>query len=360
MNADQIYALIYAGGGGTRLWPLSREKEPKQFLKLFSDRTLLQETYDRIRPDIPPERTFVLTNASYEKQVRENLSEIPKEQILLEPVRRSTAPAAFLGAVAIYKKDPEAIIANIWADHKVDNQKEYLKTIKAGAQAVSDGKHLLATGLRPVFPHTGLGYIKKGKKQRTEHGVDIFKLEKFVEKPDRKTAEDILDEGGYLWNVGLFIWRADAILRSFEEHAPEIAKHKEGLSRALESGKGLRQIFKNMAEISIDYAVAEKADNFLVIEAQFDWSDIGDFEVLWEELGKKDENGNVFIGKNGASWVGVDTQGGIMISENGQLIATVGLTNMAIIATRDAVLVIPRDDTQKIKELVKKLRKNYL
>lgn len=361
MNAEgNTYALIYAGGGGTRLWPLSREKKPKQFLKLFSERTLLQETYDRIKPEIPFERIFVLTNASYEKQVRENLPEIPEEQILLEPVRRSTAPAAFLGALAIYKKDPGAIIANIWADHKIENQEEYLKTIKAGTRAVADGKHLLATGLKPTFPHTGLGYIKKGKKQKTEDGVDIFKLERFVEKPDVKTAEDMLDEGGYLWNVGLFIWRADAILRSFEKHAPEIAKHRQALSRALGSKKALAQIFQKMPEISIDYAIAEKAGNFLVAEAKFDWSDIGDFEVLWEEISKKDEKGNVFIGKNGATWVGVNTQGGIMISENGQLIATVGLTNLAVIATRDAILVIPRDDAQKIKELAKKLRKDYL
>lgn len=356
---DNIYALIFAGGGGTRLWPLSTDDKPKQFLRLFSDKTLLQETYHRVKKVVPPERIVVLTNKKYAEQVSKNLSELPPQNIILEPKRRSTAPAAFLGAIAIAQKNPEAIIANIWADHKIEDGEEYAKAIEAGAEAVADGKNLLATGLAPTFPHTGLGYIKRGRRLVTYDSVDVYKLEKFVEKPDRKTAEDMLDEGNYLWNVGLFIWRADAILKSFAEHAPEIAAHKDRLSQALEKGdqKLLTEVFEKLPEISIDYAIAEKVRNFLVIEGRFDWSDIGDFEVLWEKLAEKDDKGNVVIARNGGEWIGVNTQGGLFVSENGQLITTVGLTNVAVIATENSVLVIPRDDAQSIKKLIEELKK---
>ncbi|MDO8503179.1 MAG: sugar phosphate nucleotidyltransferase [bacterium] len=354
---EHLYALIFAGGGGTRLWPLSREGKPKQFLKLFSDKSLLQETYERARKLIPPQRIFVITMSRYAKEVGRELPELPQEQIIEEPGRRSTGPAVLLGTLAITLRDPEAIIVNLWADHLVADDKEFSEAILSGAESIANGANLLTTGLMPTFPHTGLGYIKKGSSFDKSGSQEVFRVEKFIEKPNVKSAEDMLDRGGYLWNVGLYIWRADAIIRSFATHAPELAGFEDELVLGLKS-KDLTRIEKayaDMPEVSIDNAISEKAKNFLVVEAQFRWSDIGSFEVVWENK-PKDLDGNVILGKGG--WVGTDTRGSFLSSDNGQLIATIGLSNIVVVATKDVVLVMPKDESQRLKELINHLKKD--
>jgi mannose-1-phosphate guanylyltransferase len=208
------------------------------------------------------------------------------------------------------------------------------------AEFALKGEYLVATGIPPTFPHTGLGYIKKGNQQ--EDG--IFQVLRFVEKPDFKLAEDMLDEGDYLWNVGLYIWQVDSALAAYKRYAPDII-------RAWQKGSYL-----DMPDLSIDKAISENADNLFVVEGHFDWSDVGDFEVLWE-VNKKDEDGNaVLTDEKGGGWVGIETQGGFFVSKSGQLIVTYGLKNMVVVATRDSILVIPKGDAQKVKDLVNKLR----
>lgn len=347
---EDLYALIFAGGGGTRLWPLSRDKKPKQFLRLFSHNTLLQQTFKRVGRIISSERIFVITTSLYKEEVARQLPEISSEQIIVEPVRKNTGPAAFLGLLAIKKINPQAIVANIWSDHKIDNTAGYGKALTIAAKAVSDGKHLATVGIQPSFPHTGLGYIKKGEKVEDGDGI-AWRVAKFVEKPDVKSAEDMLDEGGYLWNVGLYVWRLDQALVAFSKYAPEISKFGEDFQQVV-------KLYDKMPEIPIDKAVSERAHNLLVVEGNFDWSDIGDFEVLWEKSPKKDDNGNAILIKDGGGWIGIDTQGGMFVSESGQTIATYGLENVVIVATKDAVLVVPKGEAQKVKELVIKIRES--
>lgn len=353
-----LIGLIFCGGGGTRLWPLSTNTHPKQFLKIGSlNRTLIQATYDRIVDIIAPQHLFVTTTADYARMVKKQLPQIPADQILVEPMRRNTAMASVLGLAAISKTYPAAIVANFWADQLIKNKAAYLRALLAGAKAASDGKKLVATGLTPTFPHTGLGYIRKGRLINIYHGVSIFKLDKFIEKPDLGAAAKMVRSGNYLWNVGLFIWRVDAAISAFKKHAPEfypfIEKLKDAIGTKNETAV-LRQVYKAAPQTSIDYAVAEKAQNFLVLQGEFDWNDIGDFQVVWD-LSPKDAEGNVFA--DGGEWIGIDTKESLILADEGKFVGTVGVSDLIIVAKDHKILVVPRARAQEVKRLVEELKK---
>lgn len=337
---NNLYALIFAGGGGTRLWPLSRENKPKQFIKLFSDLSLIQETYQRVKNAISEDNIYVITTSAYQKQVRQELKNLKPHQIIVEPEKRNTGPASFLGCTQIYKENPDAIIAHIWVDHKIDNWEEYANVLYRGAKVCMDEDTLLTVGLQPDFPHTGLGYLIT--KQEIEK--DVYEVRKFIEKPDFETAKELVDNGGAYWNVGIYIGCAKKFLTSFEKYAPNITENISDYTK--------------MPSISIDKAISEKIPRLLMIKAKFDWSDIGDFEVLWEKLSDMDGKGNVVVSKN--DWSSIDTQGSLIISETGQLVTTIGLSNMAVIVTKDAILVLPKDESQRIKELIAKMKESKL
>lgn len=355
-----LWAVIFAGGGGTRLWPLSRDAYPKQFLKLFGNRTLLQQTYDRTKEIIPPERVFVITTTqAYAREVRRQLPQIPKSQIIAEPMRRNTAMAAALSVVLVEKQDPAGIIVNLWADQLIHDKTAFAKTLVAGAKAAADGRNLVTTGVKPTFPHTGLGYIKKGRLVNLYHGVSVFELEKFTEKPDLPTAKKMVASGSYLWNVGLFIWRVDAIIAAFKKHAqrfyPLIEELREGLGKRDEMGT-LRQVYKKAPETSIDYVIAEKARNFLVVSGEFDWTDIGDFSVIWDLL-DKDKNGNAILSQGRGQWLGIDTKESLIVAFGKKLVGTVGISDLIVVVKDDSILVAPKSQAQRVKELVNELKK---
>lgn len=362
---DHLYALIFCGGGGTRLWPLSTGNRPKQFLKLDDEHTLLQDTYYRAKDLIDEERIFVITtNENYKDEVIKELP-LPKENILVEPLRRNTAMAAGFGACVIAKKDPQAIIVNLWSDHKVGGKTLFSKALLAGAEAAASGQFLVATGVVPQYPHTGMGYVKKGRAWGVFHGVDVFEVEKFTEKPPLEVAKKMTASGNYLWNVGLFIWRADAILEAYKRHTPQIYNSLVKISESWgkrEAKSVLLKAYNSAPEISVDYAIAEKSKNFLAVEAKFDWLDIGDFSVLWE-IQPKDKDGNATLQGKTANWVGVETSQSFIISDTDQLISTVGVENLVVVVTANAVLVCDKKSAQKVKALVealKQTRKEYL
>lgn len=354
---DHIFALIYCGGGGTRLWPFSREARPKQFLKVKGDKTLIRQTFERIISFIPKERIFVVTGRDYRDEVKEELPEIPKNQVLVEPTRRNTAMAAGFGAVAIARKDPQAIIVNIWSDHLITGQEEYKKAILSAAYASADGANLVTTGIAPRYPSTGLGYVKKGKVHDIINDVPVYEIEKFTEKPKLAEAKRMITSGSYLWHQGTLAWRVDAFMNAIKEHSSDTYQRLQEISENFDEKGANDKIIKAYQaapDMSIDYALAEKAKNFLIIEAKYKWYDLGDFSILWD-IENKDSEGNVIF-KDDAFVFGLETVNSIVIAEGKRAVATIGLTDMIVVATDDAVLVAPKSQAQKIKKVVEKLK----
>lgn len=356
---DHLYALIFCGGGGTRLWPYSRQATPKQFLKIRVNKTLIRQTYERLLPIIPKERIFVVTVPEYIDEVAEELPEIPKARVLVEPARRNTAMAAGLGVTAIADKDPKAIVANIWSDHLVENEAGYRKTLLTAAKAASDGQNLVTTGLSPRYPHTGLGYVKKGRVHDILNKVEVYKVERFIEKPKLVKAKKMVRSSSYLWHVGLLVWRVDAFMKGVKKHSPALFKRLKAISDSLgkvNAKERIRKHYLKAPDLSIDYALAEKAKNFLIVEGKFDWYDLGDFSILWQ-IGKKDRDGNRFISEEKGEWINFGTKESIIVSKGKRAVGTIDLTDMIVIAVDDAVLVAPKSSAQKVKKIVKQLRK---
>jgi len=355
---SHLYALIFCGGGGTRLWPFSRQERPKQFLKVNSKKTLVRNTFERLLPLIPAERMFVVTTPGYADEVAEELPEISKSRVIVEPARRNTAMAAGLGAAYIQRKDPKAIIANIWADQLIEKETAFRKSVFAAAKSVSDGENLATVGVSPTHPHTGLGYIKKDRVYDVVNSVNVFKIERFTEKPKLPDAKRMFKSGSYFWHTGPFVWRVDAFMKAIKKHSPAMSKRLDAISEALEKNHGKGKIikeYKNAPDASIDVVLAEKARNFLVVQGIFDWHDLGDFSVLWK-VGKKDKNENSVILDNGGEWIGIDTTDSMIISEDNRMLGVIGLTDMIVVATEDAVLVAPKKQAQKVKQIVNKLK----
>lgn len=358
---DHLYALVIIGGGGTRLWPKSRNGKPKQFLKLFENRTLTQISAYRFSKLLPWEKIFfVTTTEGYKKEILEEVPEIVPENIIVEPLRRNTGPAHALGALYIYKKDPDAVIINEYADHLMTPESRYLSIMKAAAEAAYSDNLLLATGIRPTYPNVGYGYLKRGKNLEMVQGKTIYKLERFTEKPDLKVAEKYLASGEYFWNAGQYVWRADSILNAFKTHAPDIYNNLETISEAIGTGKevsAIKKAYEAMPEISVDYAISEKADNFVMIIADYEWTDIGDWKEVWENL-PKDAQGNVIIqgDEPGGEVINLDTSDAL-IHINGRLIALVDVDNIVIVDTKDALLVASKSRAQNVKKIVEELKK---
>ncbi|MFC1624905.1 mannose-1-phosphate guanylyltransferase, partial [Patescibacteria group bacterium] len=295
---DHIYALILAGGGGTRLWPKSLNKTPKQFLKLFYNKTLTQITCERFSKTIKWERMFCVTvSEEYKKEILKEVPNFIAENIIVEPHRRETGPAHGIGAAFIHKKDPDAVIITEAADRLVDPVEKYLDTLEKAAQVAYEQKVLVAVGVTPRYPHTGLGHIKIGKKMFKANGKTFYKVDKFVEKPPLDLAKKYTESGEYLWNAGQFVWRADEILKALSKHAKDVYKSLMNISNSLgtkEQDKVINSSYEAMPKIAIDYAVAEKANNLVVVPADFFWTDIGDWKEVWKNL-DKDKNNNVII-----------------------------------------------------------------
>ena len=353
-----LYIHILCGGGGTRLWPYSREIRPKQFLKIGGTNSLLRETFERLRSLAPIDRFYLTTGYDYRDEVEEELGEIPKSQVIVEPARRNTAMAVGYGAVVIGLKDPQAIIANIWADQVIQNPDAYRNAVLAGAKAASDGVNLVTVGVSPKFPHTGLGYVKKDKVFSTDGGAEVYEVGTFTEKPKLPDAKKMVASGNYLWHTAPMIWRVDTFMNGLKIHSRDTFDRLVAISETLAKKGPMDRITKqylSAPDLSIDYALAEKAKNFLVVEGEFEWRDLGDFSVLWA-IGKKDKDGNSVLTTGQGEWLGIETKECMIISEGKRMVATYGLTDMVVVATNDAVLVIPKPQSQKVKKIVEALK----
>ncbi|MCH7641255.1 mannose-1-phosphate guanylyltransferase [Patescibacteria group bacterium] len=358
---DHLFALIVVGGGGTRLWPRSRNATPKQFLKLFNRRSLTQITSYRLHKILPWEKIVAVTTTQpYKKEILKQVPEFVPENILVEPFRRNTAPAHGLGAAYIFSKDNDAVIINDYADHLMSPEKSYFNTMRSAAEATYSGDWLLATGIKPTYPNVGYGYIQRGNKWKTFEGKTIYKLKRFTEKPKLEVAKKYLAFGEYYWNAGQFVWRADSLLKALKKHEPKVGHGLEIISKAIgtkDEKKVIKAEYEKMPDISIDYAVAERATNFLFIIADYNWTDIGDWKEVWENL-PKDHLGNVVIDGDepGGEIINLGTSDAL-IHTDGRLIVVIDVDNIVVVDTKNAVLICSKSKAQNVKKIVQQLKK---
>lgn len=358
---ENAYAVLLAGGGGTRLWPKSRKSHPKHLLKLFGKETLLRITYNRISPVIPVEKILVVTLLEHKEMVEKELPELPKENIIVEPEQKNTALAMGVAAAFVKKRDPNGVIINLAADHIYKNEERFRDTAIAALDVATNYDYIVSIGIKPTFPHTGLGYIRSGKQlgQVRVLGKDLFAFQTlgFKEKPDLPTAQAFLATGQYLWNANLYTWSVNTIFEAFKKYSPDLYQRMEKIYE----GSDLKDQYEGAESLPIDVAVSEKADNLVVIPGDFGWSDIGDWKVVYDSL-DKDESGNAVVSQNGMS-LDIGSRD-CLIETDGRLVVTIGLQDLVVIDTGDAILICPKDKTQDVKKAVEKLkedgRKDYL
>lgn len=313
---------------------------------------MTQITFERFKRIIPVEKIYCVTvSEEYKKEIIKEVPEFLKENIIVEPERKETGPAHALGAYIIYKSDPEAVIITEAADRLVNPIHRYLDVLKASAELAFNDRVLIALGVEPRYPHTGLGHIKRGKKVTVLGNVYFYKLEKFVEKPPLELAKKYTESGDYYWNAGEFVWRADTLLSELEKYAPDIFKNLKRLEK-----EKIENVYKDMPKIAIDYAVAEKSSNFYVVHGDFSWTDIGDWKEVWENS-KKDNFGNVVIDGDspGGELINIDTSDAL-IHKNGRMIAVIDVDNIIIVDTHNALLICSKSKAQNVKKVVEILK----
>ena len=353
-----LHAIILAGGSGTRFWPLSRMKRPKQFLKLVTGRPLLAETFARVESLCPAARTWVVCGEDHQDGVREALPQLPEAHLLVEPAARNTAPAIGFAAVYALHEDPEATLAVLPSDHHVAQPEAFRTALEAAARAAAGGD-LVALGICPTRAETGYGYLRRGEAR----AGGAFAVDAFVEKPDVATAERYLQDSAYCWNAGIFVFRADAILRAIAEHLPAVHAGLLRIAAALKGNSATparelaREIFPRLPSISIDYGVLEPeargARRLALVPGDFGWSDVGSFAAL-PEVRALDERGNALAGDA----LAIDCYDCVVLSEGDRLVAAVGLRGLCIVDAGDALLVVPRDRAQDVRAVVEALRKS--
>ncbi len=344
---ENIYAVILAGGHGTRFWPRSRKKRPKQLLDIIGSESMIQLTLARIKPLIPEGNILIVTNREQAPLIEKHLPRIRPENILAEPCGRNTAPALALASAYLLTKAPGSIMIVLTADHLIQKQSAFLSLLNEGIRLACKNEYLITLGIKPTFPETGYGYIQIG--EGFEDSNTSYKVKRFVEKPDRKTAEQYLMDGRYLWNSGMFIWKTQAFWQALKRFLPSMHHSFCQLTNIFDTPhfmETVEVVYKNMKSISVDYGIMEKSDKVLVIPADIGWNDIGSWTAL-EKIIEKGENGNIIIGHH----IGIDSKNNIVYSHK-KLIATIGIKDLIIVDTEDALLVCHKDRAQEIKDIV--------
>ena len=350
-----IHAVILAGGSGTRFWPLSRAKRPKQFLALVTERTLIAETQARVLPLVSAERTWVVCGEQHRESVREALPQLAGSRVLVEPAARNTAPAIGLAAIYALHADREALLCVLPSDHHIARPDAFRQSLEAAARAAAHGD-LVALGIRPTRPETGYGYLRRGAARPD----GSFAVDAFVEKPDAITAARYLQDSAYSWNAGIFVFRADALLAALMRHLPQVHTGLVEIASALGRSEAAalevsRRVFPRLPSISIDYGVMEaearSTRRLALVPADFGWSDVGSFAAL-PEVRALDARGNALAGDA----LAVDCDDCVVLSEGDRLVAAVGLRGLCIIDAGDALLVVPRDRAQDVRSVVEALR----
>lgn len=347
------YALILAGGSGTRFWPLSRHRRPKQLLRLFDDETLIEKTVQRLEGVVPRQNILILTNQEQLDGLREAVAHLlPAENVYSEPAKQDTAPAVALGLALIARRDPNAVMAVLPADHLIADPDAFARTLRNAFDVAEKTPFLVTIGIEPTWPCEGYGYIERGPQLDQELPEDgaVYRVTSFKEKPDAETAQKYLDLGNYAWNAGMFIWSVPVVRAELTTHCPELAEFVTNAVAAPDLLPFVDAKFQELPKISIDYALMEKAKRVYNLDARFPWDDVGGWHSVGAYLAS-DEAGNQVKGDFSA----LDAGNNLVFSATTQRIALLGVNDLIVVQTEDALLVAHRSQADQIKELVKRI-----
>ncbi|AFN73261.1 Mannose-1-phosphate guanylyltransferase [Melioribacter roseus P3M-2] len=347
-----LYAVIMAGGVGSRFWPRSKERKPKQLLRIFGENTMIQDTVNRLDGLVKNENIYVITNKIQKMRVVEQLPQIPQENIIDEPFGKNTAACIGLASILIKQRDPEAVTLILPSDHLIKDDDAFRKCLSTGADFAYKNKGLVTIGIKPTRPETGYGYIQFDEK---EVSPDIYKVLTFAEKPNLSTAKRFIESGDFLWNAGIFVWRVDTILEEIKTYLPDLYEGLLEIEKAIGSNdfaKQLTYVYGQLKSISIDYGVMEKSKNVYLTKAEFYWNDVGSWEAVYE-ISEKDEDGNVLIGDIFSEY----SYNSYVFSPK-KFTALIGAENLIVINTKDALLVCSRDKAQNVRDVVDYLKMN--
>lgn len=346
-----------AGGGGTRFWPLSRLAKPKQLIKLTSDQPMINETIDHYQGVVSRKNTFVVTNQEQTALMSSLIYEdVPGDHILSEPVGKNTAPCILYSALVIKKLYSDALMAVLPADHHISDYKEYKRILSLAYETAESTDRIVTIGLWPTSPATGYGYIRFSDSPLSPENSEVFALKRFVEKPEFHRAQEYLQSGKYLWNSGMFIWKASVILKEFETYMPELYAQMYAIYDKLctpQEEAAIAEVYPTLESTSIDYGIMEKTSDVCVIPAEFGWNDVGSWDSM-SDVFPTDDEGNVVRAKDS---VLLETRNTIINSDSGRMITTVGVENLIIVDTGDALMVCARECAQDVKKLVEELKK---
>ncbi len=353
-----MFVVIMAGGAGTRFWPKSRERRPKQLLPIIGEGTMLQNTVQRLLPMVPTENIFVISNQVQYEGIVQQLTMLPVENIIIEPRPKNTAACIGLGAVLLQQRAANEVMVVLPADHLIGDDEIFCETLLHAGKIAAEKEVLITIGIQPTYPATGYGYIQHNHEKVAVGTATAYRVKTFAEKPNLETAKSFLDSGDFLWNSGIFVWRLPVILAQLEEHLPH---HYDGLreiARALgtpEQNSTIDRVYQQIKSISIDYGVMEKAKNVLVLRGQFRWNDLGSWDEVYKLLPKDQE----YNATNGNQHVLLDSNG-CLIDVPGKTVAAVGLRDLMIVETEDALLLCPRSRAQEVKDLVELIKRRKL
>ncbi len=354
-----MYAVLMAGGLGTRFWPMSRKACPKQFLSFVGKKTMLQQTYERVKPLTEDDKIIVVTNKELRKEVEKQLPEIPNENIIGEPEGKNTAPCIGLAASIIEKRsDKNEIMVILPADHLVSGLADFRKTLRVGIEYARNHDTLVTLGIQPTFPETGYGYIQVDKKVHSDKGKDLFNVKTFAEKPNPETAKRFIKSGDFLWNSGMFIWSVKTLMREFEEHLPELfedftlIKNRYGRSGF---NKILSEVYARTKSISIDDGIMETAKNVVVIKSNFKWNDLGSWEAVYNISGK-DKEANVCHSKKE---ILLDAKNNFFHAPK-KIIAAIDVEDLIVVDMDDAILICKKNRSQDVKHIVDYLNRKKM
>ena len=349
-----LYAIIMAGGVGSRFWPRSKKKNPKQLLKIFGENTMIQDTIERISGLCPKEHILIVTNEKQRDGVAEQLPHIPSENIIVEPFGRNTAACIGLASIIIQQRASDAVTFVLPADHVIKENEDFIKTLKTAANYAIENPALVTIGIHPTRPETGYGYIQIDEDSGKNN---VFKVLTFAEKPNYDTAVNFIKSGDFFWNSGMFIWRTETILNEVKKHMPDLYEGLMQIKDQINSSdfiNNLSNTYGQLKSVSIDYGIMEKSENVFLVKGKFSWSDVGSWEAVYQ-LSKKDEEGNVKVGSIYTDMV-LDSY----IYSPDNFTAVIGLDNIIVINYKDALLICRRDKAQDVKNIIDYLKLNKL